>query len=106
MEFGSRVAFALLYITAGPAAAALAATAPGTPGGPVARASRCDRSIKIDGLLDEPCWQGAEPLASFVQRLPAEGSPATQPTDVRLLFDDENLYVGAELTDAEPGRIF
>lgn len=101
----ARASLTAFLIAAGPAAVAVAATAPGTPGGPVARASRCGASIKIDGLLDETCWKGAEPLANFVQRLPAEGSPATQPTEVRLLFDAENLYVGAELTDAEPGRI-
>src|SRR6185295_6021423 len=86
-------------------AAAPAGTTPGAPGGPVARAARCDAPITIDGLLDEPCWQGAEPLAGFVQRLPAEGQPASQPTEVRILFDAEHLYVGADLQDAEPGRI-
>ena len=56
-------------------------------------------------MLDEPCWAGAEPLTTFTQRLPAEGAPATQPTEVRVLFDAENLYLGADLRDAEPGRI-
>ncbi|HEV8700040.1 MAG TPA: DUF5916 domain-containing protein [Candidatus Polarisedimenticolia bacterium] len=74
-------------------------------GGPIARAVRCESAIRVDGVLDEPCWQAAEPLKDFVQHLPAEGAPATQPTEVRLLFDAENLYVGADLADAEPGRI-
>ncbi|HKB07560.1 MAG TPA: DUF5916 domain-containing protein, partial [Candidatus Polarisedimenticolia bacterium] len=85
------------------AAATPAAPAPGDP--PVARAARCDAAVRIDGLLDERCWQEAEPVSVFVQRLPAEGAPATQPTEVRILFDAENLYIGAELKDSEPGRI-
>jgi hypothetical protein len=72
---------------------------------PVARAARTSGPIVIDGALDEPAWGEAPPVASFTQRLPAEGSPATQPSEVRFLFDDENLYVGADLRDSEPGRI-
>jgi hypothetical protein len=98
-------ALSALVLAVGTAAAAASTGAPGAPGGPVARAARCDATVRIDGRLDESCWQTAEPLAGFVQRLPAEGSPATQPTDVRLLFDSENLYVGAELWDSEPAGI-
>ncbi len=88
--------------------ASLAAANPGAgpdAGPPVARAARCDTPIRIDAALDEPCWKAAEPLLSFTQRLPAEGAPASQPTEVRILFDAENLYVGADLVDAEAGRI-
>src|SRR5215475_3719423 len=68
-------------------------------------ASRDTGPILIDGLLDETDWGRAAPLTGFTQRLPAEGRPATQPTEVRILYDDENLYIGAELRDAEPGQI-
>ena len=59
----------------------------------------------IDGSLAEEAWRQAEPIAGFTQRFPAEGAPATQATEVRILFDDENLYIGADLADADPGAI-
>ncbi|MBI1950915.1 MAG: carbohydrate binding family 9 domain-containing protein, partial [Acidobacteria bacterium] len=96
---------ALLSLGAWPTGAALQAGAGDAPGAQVARASRCDAPIRIDGVLDEPCWATAGPLTSFTQRLPAEGAPATQATEVRVLFDAENLYVGADLLDSDPGRI-
>src|SRR5262245_9393741 len=59
----------------------------------------------LDGMLDEAAWREADPITSFTQRFPAEGRPASQPSDVRILFDDENLYIGAELGDSDPERI-
>jgi len=75
------------------------------PGAKVARAVRASSAITLDGSLDEEAWAGAEPLDGFVQRFPAEGEPATQRTDVRILYDDETLHIGATLHDAEPDRI-
>ncbi|HKY30943.1 MAG TPA: DUF5916 domain-containing protein, partial [Candidatus Polarisedimenticolia bacterium] len=81
---------------------------PGGQGAPAPRSARAARAaspITLDGLLDEPAWAGAAPLEGFVQRLPAEGAPATQATLVRILYDDTRLIIGADLLDAEPGRI-
>jgi hypothetical protein len=96
---------ALLAACAWPTGVALAAGVGDATGAPVARASRCDAAIRIDGVLDEPCWATASPLTSFTQRLPAEGAPASQATEVRVLFDAENLYIGADLLDSDPGKI-
>ncbi len=71
----------------------------------IARAARTTASILIDGSLDEPAWQEAEPITRFTQRFPAEGDDATQATEVRILFDDERLLIGVRLHDTEPGRI-
>src|SRR4030095_5334287 len=62
-------------------------------------------SIKIDGRLDEPAWSQAAPAADFRQQETNEGEAAKEKTDVRLLFDDKNLYVGVHAFDSEPGRI-
>ena len=72
---------------------------------PVATAVRATGEIIVDGLLDEPDWQNARPITSFTQRFPAEGEPATQSTEVRILYDEERLLVGALLLDSEPDRI-
>ena len=61
--------------------------------------------IKIDGRLDEPSWSQAMPAAEFRQQEPNEGQPATEKTEVRLLFDEKNLYVGVHAFDSEPSRI-
>src|SRR5215510_11063836 len=61
--------------------------------------------IKIDGRLDEPGWSQAEVATDFRQREPNEGEPASEKTEVRLLFDDKNLYVGVHAFDSEPSRI-
>jgi len=66
---------------------------------PVARAVRLTGAIDIDGNLSEPAWQSAVPITQFRQYQPNEGAPASLPTEVRLLYDDEALYIGARLTE-------
>jgi hypothetical protein len=68
-------------------------------------AVRAAGPITVDGVLDEPTWRDATPATGFVQSTPATGYPATEDTEVRILFDDEMLYVGATLHDSEPDRI-
>ena len=72
---------------------------------PAARAVRVDVSPVVDGRLDEEAWQGAEVLGNFIQRIPRDGAPASEPTEVRVLYTNEALYVGAWLWDSEPDRI-
>jgi hypothetical protein len=69
------------------------------------RALRATGAIVLDGRLDEKDWQAADPARDFTQRDPNEGQPATESTEVRFLFDDDALYVGARMQDREPGRI-
>ena len=59
----------------------------------------------IDGVLDEGAWGEATALTDFVQRVPLDGEPATERTEVRVLYDSEALYVGAWLFDSEPDAI-
>jgi len=55
------------------------------PGPPVAQAARTTGPIVVDGVLNESDWERAAPLTGFTQRLPAEGAPASQPTEVRIV---------------------
>jgi hypothetical protein len=71
----------------------------------VAHALRASGPISIDGRLDEPAWQAAPVAGGFLQRDPDQGQPATEATELRLLFDDRALYVGARLADDEPAAI-
>jgi hypothetical protein len=61
--------------------------------------------MTIDGRLFEAEWDGAEPAKDFVQQQPREGATPTEASEVRFLFDDDNLYVGARLFDSEPGKL-
>ena len=72
---------------------------------PAIRAVRATAAIVLDGKLDEKDWQTTEPARNFTQRDPNEGQPATEATDVRFLFDDDALYIGARMWDREPARI-
>jgi hypothetical protein len=67
---------------------------------PAVTAVRVSGPITVDGELDEPEWQLAEPAGNFIQRLPRTGEPATEPTEVRLIYDDTNLYVGVHCFDS------
>jgi len=62
-------------------------------------------AIALDGRLDEPDWSSAAIASGFVQSEPKTGSPATENTEVRVLFDAENLYIGAHLYDSDPARL-
>jgi hypothetical protein len=62
-------------------------------------------SIVVDGRLDEAQWQLAAPATDFVQQQPREGAPSTHRSEVRFVYDDENLYVGGRFTEDEIGRL-
>ena len=68
-------------------------------------ASRVTEVPSIDGALDESVWQNAAPLTGFVQAEPFEGQPASEHTEVRILYDDEAIYIGAVLHDRDPSLI-
>jgi hypothetical protein len=59
----------------------------------------------LDGVLSEGFWANATPLSQFTQQEPREGQPASEATEVMILFDRENLYVGVKALDSEPDRI-
>ena len=54
-----------------------------------------EESIVVDGFLDEASWLLAEPATDFIQAEPTQGEPSTEGTEVRILFDSENLYFGS-----------
>ncbi len=61
------------------------------------RAVRARGPIRIDGRLDEAAWQAAPAASGFTQEWPDRGTPARQRTEVRVLYDDRNLYIGARM---------
>jgi hypothetical protein len=89
------------------AAATPAAEAPAaTPEPPVGLAVRVTAPPALDGsVLDDPAWTDAPVLTGFRQTAPDEGQPASERTEVRVVFDDEAIYIGAVCFDRTPDRI-
>ena len=61
--------------------------------------------IVIDGSLDEAAWRQAPTIGDLVQRIPVAGGAPTERTEVRLLYDEDNLYIGVMCHDTEPDRV-
>ncbi|MGI8782728.1 MAG: DUF5916 domain-containing protein [Acidobacteriota bacterium] len=64
------------------------------------RAVRTSGVIVVDGDLTEADWDTAAPATHFIQKLPRTGEPATEQTEVRILYDDTNLYLGVYCLDS------
>jgi len=69
------------------------------------RAHRKEGAIILDGRLDDAAWQRAEASRNFTQSWPNPGQPGTDPTEVRVVYDDEAIYVGVRAFDARPDSI-
>ena len=63
-------------------------------------AVQIESPITIDGELDEPEWSRAEPASDFLQLDPTHGEPSSERTEVRILYDDTNLYLGVYCFDS------
>ena len=69
---------------------------------PVVSAVRVEEPPNIDGQLTDDVWRRAAHLSDFVQTAPVEGAAASEPTDVYVAYDGENLYVGIRARYASP----
>ncbi|MBI4264857.1 MAG: carbohydrate binding family 9 domain-containing protein [Acidobacteria bacterium] len=64
-----------------------------------------EETIRLDGVPNEAVWERAAPATDFRQRDPDNGAPATEQTEVRLLYDADRLILGVVLHDSEPDRL-
>lgn len=65
-----------------------------------------EETITIDGALDEPVWRSAEEATGFIASEPVDGLPATAESFVRVAYDQNNLYIGADLHDPDPLLVY
>lgn len=86
-------------------AAPRAPQAPSVAALPSARAARTTAAIRVDGALDEPAWAQATPIGPLVQREPTEQTPASEETEVRVLYTATTLYFGILCRDRTPSDI-
>jgi len=68
-------------------------------------AAPVEGALRLDGRMDEPAWRRATPITDFYQRERNEGLPATERTEVRVLYDHTNLYIGFHCLDDHPERV-
>ncbi|HYE88694.1 MAG TPA: hypothetical protein VEA16_20175, partial [Vicinamibacterales bacterium] len=59
----------------------------------------------IDGQLSEEVWTLAATQGNFIQREPAYGSPSTERTEFKILYDDRALYIGVWVFDSDVSGI-
>ncbi len=64
---------------------------------------RASSPVKIDGAIDEPAWQEADIASDFYMVLPMDTSRAKLRTEVRMTYDQHNLYITAVCFDGMPG---
>ncbi len=69
------------------------------------RPLRVEKGPRIDGVLDDEGWQLAPLIDEFIQQEPKEGSVASERTEVRLMYDARNLYIGLRAFDSEPAGV-
>jgi hypothetical protein len=70
---------------------------------PVAHAVRiaASEAPAIDGDISDPVWRKAEIIDKFFQTEPDEGTPASERTEVRILYDEDNIYVAIFAADGK-----
>ena len=59
----------------------------------------------VDGVLDDEAWNAAVVITDFTQKIPIEGTEPSVATEIRLLYDDDALYVGARMYHPNPENI-
>jgi hypothetical protein len=73
---------------------------------PVVMAQRISEAPRLDGdVLRDPVWQQVTATGDFSQTTPDDGAPASEPTEVRIIYTDTTIYVGVVLYDSSPETI-
>ncbi len=102
MRYPSAITFALFLVLHAP-------TSSGQSVGPdmsrEVTATYVTTSPVIDGDLSDAVWQSIEPIGDFVQRLPDPGVAPTERSEMRIAFDEDNLYFAFRFYDSEPDKI-
>ena len=71
----------------------------------VYHATFTDEKVKVDGELDDFCWEKGVWSGGFVQQQPLQAQAPSQETEVCILYDSDNLYIGMKCYDNEPEKI-
>lgn len=72
---------------------------------PSLEAIRIDGSLKIDGILDDPQWEGVPIGDDFTNLQPVPDIKPQQKSEVKVVYNDDGFYVGVMMYDANPDSI-
>lgn len=98
--------FVLSLVTPTLSAAQPAAGASSAAAVNLATASRAPEAPTLDGeVLGDAAWAQATPITGFTQEQPNEGQPVSERTEVRVIFTNDTLYIGAVMFDSDPSGI-
>ena len=77
-----------------------------TAGFPLARAFLVEDAPEIDGdVLGEAIWDDIVPATGFLQNTPDEGQPASERTEVRIIYTEDTIYFGIVCYVSDPSTI-
>jgi len=99
MKVNGRIAICLIALLAVKTLSAAAMPGQGL------RAVRVEKGPKLDGVLDDKVWEQAVLFADFKMAEPKPDSPPTERTELRIVYDQDNLYLGIHCFDSEPAKI-
>ncbi|MBX2928459.1 MAG: carbohydrate binding family 9 domain-containing protein [Saprospiraceae bacterium] len=85
--------------------AAIALTAQSPDNKRLLTAQRISERITVDGVLNEPVWAEAAVASDFVQTAPFPGAASAMPVQIKVIYDNSGLYIGATLFDSRPDSI-
>jgi len=68
-------------------------------------AVRVEKAPRIDGILDDAAWLNINPIADFTQFIPVYNIAPSLPTEVRIAYNNEAIYIGARMYDPSPDSI-
>jgi hypothetical protein len=69
------------------------------------QALRVASAPKVDGVLDDEVWKDAQTISDFIQKAPIEGAQVKLRTEVKIVYDNYAVYIGAMLYDDHPDSI-
>lgn len=94
------------FCWAGPAFAQPSTSSASAAAANLATASRAPEAPTLDGdVLGDAAWAQAIPITGFTQEQPNEGQPVSERTEVRVIFTNDTLYIGAVMYDSDPSGI-
>lgn len=66
------------------------------------RATRVETPPAVDGDLSDSAWETADVIDQFIQQEPRVGAPASEKTEVRMVYDADAIYISAYVFDSDP----
>jgi len=65
---------------------------------------KTSETITIDGIADDLAWKATDVAKDFFMVLPMDDGPATEQTEIRMTYDDKNLYLLATFYHGKKGN--